>query len=96
MPERLPRPNIRMFSDGGWQADRTEEQEGRHMHRLNPVKRLVIIEIGAGTSISTARHFGNFQDGFLIRINPGEPDLPAGAGSGRPHGTVRPRLPASG
>jgi NAD-dependent SIR2 family protein deacetylase len=74
----LARPNILMFSDGGWQSETTEEQEGRLMHWLNQVKRLLIIEIGAGTAIPSVRHFGEFHDGFLIRINPREPYLPAG------------------
>jgi NAD-dependent SIR2 family protein deacetylase len=74
----LARPNILMFSDGGWQAGKSEEQESRLSHWLNQVKRLLIIEIGAGTSIPTVRHFGNFQECFLIRINPREPDIPAG------------------
>lgn len=45
---------------------------------LAAVRRLVIIEIGAGTAIPSVRHFGEFQDGFLIRINPNEEGLPEG------------------
>ncbi|MDP2786577.1 MAG: hypothetical protein Q8O79_00655 [Pseudomonadota bacterium] len=45
---------------------------------LAAVRRLVILEIGAGTAIPSVRHFGEFQDGFLIRINPTEAGLPDG------------------
>lgn len=74
----LARPNILMFSDSGWQDARTTEQEARLEDWLRRVKRLLIIEIGAGVSIPTVRHFGEFQDGFLIRINCREPELPTG------------------
>jgi hypothetical protein len=38
-------------------------------------QRPVVIEIGAGRSIPTVRRFGEEQNGFLIRINPTEPDV---------------------
>lgn len=72
----IARPNILMFGDGEWVEQRSREQEAELEHWLNAVNRLVIIEIGAGTVIPSVRHFGEFQPGFLIRINPREPGLP--------------------
>lgn len=72
----IARPNILMFGDWDWLDHRFREQEVSLKQWLAKVRRLVIIEIGAGTSIPTARHFGEFQEGFLIRINPNEAGLP--------------------
>jgi hypothetical protein len=66
-----------MFGDYGWLDYRLREQMARFEQWRSQVKRLVVIEIGAGTSIPSVRHFGEFQDGFLIRINPREADMPA-------------------
>ena len=80
----LARPNILMFGDWGWDSARTDIQ----MHRLNvwidslDDARLVVIECGAGQAVPTVRiaceniaaRFG----GTLVRINPREPDVPAG------------------
>ena len=74
----LARPNILMFGDGNWQEARAGAQEARLASWLARVKRLVIIEIGAGKAIPTVRHFGEFQDGFFIRINLRDPNLPKG------------------
>lgn len=73
----LSRPNILMFGDGEWIEQRSRKQEAVLEQWLNTVNRLVILEIGAGTAIPSVRQFGEFQDGFLIRINPREPELPA-------------------
>jgi len=67
-----------MFGDWDWRGHLYQEQHARLQQWLNAVKRLVIIEIGAGTAIPSVRHFGGFQDGFLIRINLLESDLPTG------------------
>jgi len=67
-----------MFGDWDWRGHLYQEQHARLQQWLNAVKRLVIIEIGAGTAIPSVRHFGEFQDGFLIRINLRESDLPTG------------------
>lgn len=73
----IARPNILMFGDGDWIEHRSRMQETNLQQWLGRVKRLVILEIGAGTAIPSVRHFGEFQEGFMIRINPREPDLPA-------------------
>lgn len=73
----IARPNILMFGDSDWIEHRSREQ-GAHLEEwLTKIKRLVILEIGAGTAIPSVRHFGEFLDGFLIRVNPREPEHPA-------------------
>lgn len=72
----LARPNILMFGDWGWVERRTELQYQKMRQWLAAVDRLVCIEIGAGTNIPTIRHFSEQQRGQLIRINPGEPEVP--------------------
>ncbi|PKO38251.1 MAG: NAD-dependent deacetylase [Betaproteobacteria bacterium HGW-Betaproteobacteria-6] len=72
----LARPNILMFGDWGWVDRRTMLQYHRLQQWLATVDRLVCIEIGAGTNIPTVRHFSENCNGRLIRINPGEPEVP--------------------
>lgn len=72
----VARPNILMFGDAEWIEKRTLEQEAQLERWLTRVNRLVTLEIGAGTAIPSVRHFGEYQEGFLIRINPREPELP--------------------
>jgi len=77
----LARPNIMMFSDFHFQGDETSEQNQRfnkfmHSYDKGPHK-IAIIEIGAGTAISTIRDIGdniheNLDNAQLIRINPRE------------------------
>ena len=78
----LARPNILMFGDWGWIDARTREQHEALEACLGGVRRPVIIEVGAGTAIPSVRHFGEASRGTLIRINPSEPDVPAGKGFG--------------
>lgn len=81
--QRLLRPNILMFGDGHWQSQRTDRQHRRlhdwYQHCPGP---LVVIEIGAGTSIPSVRHHceqvAAAHRGHLIRINPRESFGPAG------------------
>lgn len=74
----LARPNILMFGDWGWVERRTAQQQAALSTWLATVDRLVCIEIGAGTQIPTVRRFSERCGGRLIRLNPNEPDLPAG------------------
>jgi NAD-dependent SIR2 family protein deacetylase len=78
---KIARPNILMFGDWGWLAQRSDAQEGRLQAWLRGVERLLVIEVGAGTHIPTVRRLGERLKGHLIRINPGEPQLPEGKGS---------------
>lgn len=70
----IARPNILMFGDSGWLGYRSELQEANLNAWMGRIERPVIIEIGAGQSIPTVRRFSENQNGFLIRINPIEPD----------------------
>ncbi|MDF1878421.1 NAD-dependent deacetylase [Sulfurimonas sp. SAG-AH-194-C20] len=80
----IARPNIMMFGDWDWREKRTYQQKVRFKKWLRNVelenKKLVIIEIGAGTAIPTIRQKGemmveNYNNTKLIRINPREFDI---------------------
>jgi NAD-dependent SIR2 family protein deacetylase len=81
---QLARPNILMFGDGGWDESRTEVQRRRLQKWVVQVgnRPTVIIECGAGLAIPTVRRFSEILVGTghatLVRINPREPDVPAG------------------
>jgi NAD-dependent SIR2 family protein deacetylase len=66
----LARPNILMFGDWDFQGRRYTLQESRLQAWLMRTDRPVVIEIGAGTSIPSARNFGEEIGCPLIRINP--------------------------
>lgn len=82
----LARPNVLMFGDGSWLGARTGEQQERFRQWLAGLARtrarLVVIELGAGSTIATVRHTSETVarrlGGRLIRINPREPDVPTG------------------
>lgn len=78
------RPNILMFGDYSWLADRTRGQEMRfdsflaqHQHES-----IVVIEMGAGTAIPTIRYMseqiGHRHEATVIRINPREAHISGG------------------
>lgn len=75
---QLVRPNILMFGDYYWLAERTDQQYDnmqKWYQQVEPSK-LVIIEIGAGTAVPSVRNRSQFfqQAGAtLVRINPREP-----------------------
>jgi NAD-dependent SIR2 family protein deacetylase len=78
----LARPNVWMFGDGGWDAERTLAQEENLREWLahaasSPRARLVIVECGAGTGVPTVRLFGEKTaarlGATLLRINLREP-----------------------
>ena len=90
---RPARPNILMFGDYSWLSDRTHRQEMRFdsflaQHHREPV---VIIEMGAGTTIPTIRYMseriGQRSNASVIRINPREAYISGGHVS-LPCGTV--------
>jgi NAD-dependent SIR2 family protein deacetylase len=70
--QRLARPNILMFGDGDWLADRAQEQRARYRAWLQRVRghRVVAIELGAGLAIPTVRYECQNQSHTLIRVNP--------------------------
>jgi NAD-dependent SIR2 family protein deacetylase len=82
----LARPNILMFGDFEWQSLRSNAQEANFSAWTRSLStsmtRLVVVEIGAGTAIPTVRYTSErvaaSASGTLIRINPREPEVPAG------------------
>ncbi len=78
--QALARPNILMFGDWGWLSERSDTQDGRLRAWLRQLERPLVIEVGAGTTIPSVRRMGESVPGPLIRINPGEPQLPRGKG----------------
>lgn len=80
----VARPNILMFGDFAWLADRTAAQERRFdafcgEHLGEP---LLVVEMGAGTAIPTIRYQSESLvrggGSLLLRINPREAQVPAG------------------
>jgi NAD-dependent SIR2 family protein deacetylase len=80
----LARPNILMFGDYDFDGTRVAEQRVRLRSWLETIQRdhLVAIECGAGIAIPTVRliceDLAEKYGGTLIRINPGEPEVPRG------------------
>ena len=76
----LARPNLLMFCDGGWLDTRYRAQQRRYRDWLETVqdRRLVAIELGAGTAIATVRHTCEYAAWRLIRLNPQDTEPPAG------------------
>lgn len=68
----MARPNIMMFGDDGFDGRHANRQEVRLETWLARLQRAVVIEIGAGTAISTVRRYGEWTERPLIRINPTE------------------------
>jgi hypothetical protein len=82
----MARPNVLMFVDAEWVDAVTREQERRYRQWLGSVRgrRLVVLELGAGTAIATIRRVGERLAAerdrvTLVRINPDatEADDPA-------------------
>jgi NAD-dependent SIR2 family protein deacetylase len=73
----VARPNILMFDDDAWIGDPRDLQALRCRDWLAQVRRPLVIEIGAGLTIPTVRHFAQRvvrrHGGSLLRINPREP-----------------------
>ncbi len=75
------RPNILMFGDYSWLGDRTQRQEERFRTflRRHNGKKIVVVELGAGTAVPTVRamseRVGAFDQARVIRINPREPQI---------------------
>jgi len=79
----VARPNILMFGDWSFLGSRTEQQFGGYRQWLQELdlRRLVVVEMGAGSAVPTVRHHSEVlmrQGATLIRINPREPQGPEG------------------
>jgi NAD-dependent SIR2 family protein deacetylase len=75
----IVRPNILMFNDWHWLSNRSSSQKARYNKwwKVNRDKKIIIIEVGAGTAIPTVRIEGEgkaqkYKNTKLIRINPRE------------------------
>lgn len=88
----LARPNLLMFGDGSYIADRSLAQERQLEAWLHKAARPVVVEIGAGTRIPSVRHFSHWVvlrfGSRLIRINPLECKVPSSLEVGLPMGTL--------
>lgn len=77
----VARPNILMFGDFSWLDERCRQQEGSYHAFLERAqgKRIVVIEIGAGTAIPTIRatseQIGRRPHATVIRINLREAEI---------------------
>lgn len=77
----VARPNILMFGDFSWLDERCRAQEERYQGFLQQQqgKRIVVIEIGAGTAIPTIRatseRIGRVSQATVIRINLREAEI---------------------
>lgn len=72
------RPMIMMFNDSDWISARTEMQRLNWESTLKRAQNPVILEMGAGLTISSIRRAGEHLHHPLIRINPRDFQLPAG------------------
>jgi NAD-dependent SIR2 family protein deacetylase len=92
----MARPNVLMFNDWNWASERSEVQrrrEDRWLESSPDNRRVVVVEIGAGTAIPSVRHFSQRivyeLGGRLVRINPREFSVPSaldvGLASGASH-----------
>jgi NAD-dependent SIR2 family protein deacetylase len=78
------RPNILMFGDWSWNAQRTDLQRGRLLRWFQESSAnklsVAVIEIGAGTAVSTVRSLSEQAarnlNATLIRINPRDYEVP--------------------
>lgn len=96
--ESALRPNILMFNDSQWIRNPLNSQEERFNKWIKQFKKkkrkLVIIEIGAGTSIPTIRLLGDswakkYRDSVkLIRINPRDFHIESDIGYSLSYGAV--------
>ncbi len=77
----VSRPNILMFGDWGWVADRAQGQGQAFRSWLAGLgdAPLVAVELGAGTAIPTIRNLterlGDLPGATAVRINPREPAI---------------------
>jgi NAD-dependent SIR2 family protein deacetylase len=80
----LARPNVLMFGDGAWNPGRMAAQQIKFRLWLRRLARgkLLVVEVGAGTTIPTVRQMAEqlaeAAGTPLVRINPHEAQGPSG------------------
>ncbi len=79
-------PNILMFDDDRWISERQLAQRMHWEFWRQQVKKLVVIECGAGIEIPSIRRFSEKQGAPVIRINPHHARAPMGMGISLPLG----------
>ncbi len=72
----LAQPAILMFGDRAWIEGRSREQQRRLDTWLRAVARPLVVEVGAGSTVTTVRAYVHTLDAPLIRINPREWQVP--------------------
>ena len=77
---KLARPNILMFGDDRWLAERQIIQRTYWKMWQESVARMVVIECGAGIDIPSIRRISESQGCPVIRINPRDSYLSEGNG----------------
>ncbi len=79
----VARPNILMFGDWGWLPARSHAQDRRFEAFVDALgdRRLVVVELGAGTAVPTIRHaserLGALPGATVVRVNPREAQIGA-------------------
>ncbi len=76
----VARPAVLMFGDSEWIDHGRSLQLARLQGWRRKVELLLVIEIGAGTTIPSVRLFSEGQDAPIIRINPDEAKTAADRG----------------
>jgi NAD-dependent SIR2 family protein deacetylase len=71
----MARPNILMFGDFSWVEARTRQQQAALDAWRQGIRRLVVIEIGAGLAVPTVRWYGESLGVPLLRINTTQPEV---------------------
>lgn len=92
----LARPNIVMFGDWNWVNERNQLQRQREARWFdtvaNSLGNVAVVEMGAGTSIPSVRHFSHRvareYGARIIRINPRESQVPSSNDVGIPLGAL--------
>merc|ERR1712232_547315 len=87
---RVARPNVMMFMDYGFNEERSNKQcQARDdwLASLPEEARLMILEIGAGTKVTTIREYGvsvarRFRNSTFVRLNMEDAEVPIEEGSG--------------
>ena len=71
-----------MFCDSAWLSSRADTQAARRARWLASIRRLVVVEVGAGTALPTVRCFSERHGPRVIRINAREPQIDPAIGVG--------------
>ncbi len=86
----IARPNILMFGDFNWKNHVARSQYAWYLEWLGEAENIVVVELGAGTTIPSARaESARKAKNKLIRINPHESEISEGRGVAIPEGALK-------